>query len=306
MPTPEAERLLQEHLDELELHRFSKSNRKLAERVVSLLFQHLIEIGVEDVREVDETHIVSFMAELEKRPITPGTRSTYLCAVKRFFAFLDRRSVILRNPAKHIRLPRVRRLPGFVPTPKQVARLLDTPPAGSAIGLRDRALLETFYGTGVRMGECRGLDVEDIDLQKRTLFVRGGKGRKDRMLPVPRGTLEALERYIRTGRPALQHDPKRRALFLTRRGNRIGTAMLSRLIKDYGAAAGISRLHAHALRHACATHLLQGGADIVHVQRILGHSQVTTTADYVKVYIGDLKKVIENKHPREKQYRRKK
>lgn len=308
MPTPEAsfELFLREHLDELELHRFSKSNTRLVERVVGLLFHHLSEKGIEDVRQVDEEHLVSFMTMLESKPIAPGTQSTYLSAVKRFFTFLDRKSIILYNPAEHIRLPRVQRLPRFVPTAKQIERLLQMPPIGSALGLRDRAILETFYGTGVRMGECRALNVDDIALQKQTLLVRSGKGRKDRMLPLPRATLEALELYIRDGRADLLHDPKQRALFVTRLGGRVGAVTLGRLIKDYGASAGMPRLHAHALRHACATHLLQGGADIVHVQRILGHSQITTTAEYVKVYIGDLKKVVEKKHPREKQYRRKK
>ena len=147
VPTPEAEQLLLDHLDELELHRFSRSNRKLVERVVGLLFHHLSEKGIEDFREVDEEHLVSFMMILKSQPIAPGTRSTYLSAVKRFFTFLDRRSVILHNPAEHIRLPRVQRLPRFVPTQKQVARLLQMPPTGSALGLRDRALLETFYGS---------------------------------------------------------------------------------------------------------------------------------------------------------------
>jgi site-specific recombinase XerD len=229
-----------------------------------------------------------------------------LKAVKRFFRFLDRRSLILHNPAEHIRLPRARRLPPFVPTKKQVERLLDLPPAESALGMRDRALLETFYGTGVRMGECRRLDVDDVDLQKQTLFVRSGKGRKDGVLPIPRKTLRALDRYLRSGRSVLLHDPKQKAMFLNRIGGRIGATMLGRIIRDYGAAAGIPKLHAHSLRHACATHLLQGGADIAHVQKILGHSQITTTAQYVKVVIGDLKKVVERKHPREKQYRRKK
>ena len=189
---------------------------------------------------------------------------------RRFFAFLDRRSVILHNPAIHIRLPRVRRLPRFVPTQKQVERLVETPPSESALGLRDRAILETFYGTGVRMGECRRLGVDDIDLQKQTPFVRSGKGRKDRVLPIPRKTLGALDRYIEGARPDLLHDPKQRALFVTRLGGRIGQVMLGRLIRDYGEAAATPRFHAHALRHACATHLLQGGAEIVHVQRILG------------------------------------
>lgn len=306
MPTQEAETLLREHLGELELLRFSKSNRGLVERVVGLFFHHLSENGIEDVRQIDESHLVSFMTALEKTSMATGTRSTYLSALKRFFAFLDRRSVLLYNPAEHIRLPRAQRLPRFVPTPKQVERLLRMPPFGSALGLRDRAILEVFYGTGLRLGECRALDVDDVDLLKRTLLVRSGKGRKDRMLPIPRQTARAVELYITSGRPELLREPKQRALFITQLGNRISTIMLGRLVKDYGDAADIPRLHPHALRHACATHLLQGGADIAHVQRILGHSQLTTTAQYAKVYIGDLKKVVETKHPREKQYRRKK
>jgi integrase/recombinase XerD len=309
---PELEELLREHLEELELHRFSRDNRGLAERVLGLLFHHLREKGVEDIREVTDEHLVSFITSLKTRKSARGgllaasTQSSFVSAVKRFFRFLDRRSLILHNPAEHIRLPRARRLPPFVPTKKQVERLLELPPSESALGMRDRALLETFYGTGVRMGECRRLDVDDVDLQKQTLFVRSGKGRKDRVLPIPRKTLRALDRYLRTGRPVLLHDPKQKAMFLNRVGGRIGAAMLGRILRDYGAAAGIPRLHAHSLRHACATHLLQGGADIAHVQRILGHSQITTTAQYVKVVIGDLKTVVERKHPREKQYRRKK
>jgi site-specific recombinase XerD len=126
------------------------------------------------------------------------------------------------------------------------------------------------------------------------------------VLPIPRKSVRALDRYLRSGRPVLLHDPKQKAVFVNRVGGRIGAAMLGRLVRDYGQAAGIPQLHPHSLRHACATHLLQGGADIAHVQKILGHSQITTTAEYVKVVIGDLKKVIERKHPREKQYRRKK
>jgi integrase/recombinase XerD len=298
---PELEDLLRKHIEELELHRFSRENRGQAERVLGLLFHHLREKGVEDIREVTEEHLVSFIATLKTRKsargglIAANTQSSFASAVKRFFRFLDRRSLILHNPAEHIRLPRVRRLPSFVPTPKQVERLLDLPPSESALGVRDRAILETFYGTGVRMGECQGIDVDDVDLQKQTLFVRLGKGKKDRVLPIPRKTLRALDRYIRSGRPVLLHDPKQRALFLNRIGGRIGKVMLGRIVRDYGAAAGIPRLHAHSLRHACATHLLQGGADIAHVQKILGHSQISTTAEYVKVAIGDLKKVVEKK-----------
>ena len=314
MPTPEVdfEELLREHLDELELYRFSKDNRRLAERVMELLFEHLRNTGVLDIRQVDEDHLVSFINSLKEvkvrggKPMALSTQSTFVSAIKRFFKFLDRRSMILRNPAAHIRLPRVQRIPRFVPSVRQVERVLNVPPSDSVLGLRDRAILETYYGTGVRMGECERLNVDDIDLQKAALWVRSGKGRKDRRLPIPRKTLRALDRYMKVARPVLLHHPHQRALFLTRLGGRLGQAMLDRIIRECGKAAGVPGLHAHVLRHACATHLLQGGADIRHVQKILGHSQISTTAEYVRVYIGDLKKMVRKRHPRERQRRRRK
>ena len=305
--------LLHSYLEELELHQFSQSSVWHASRVLSLLFEHLGANGIEDVRAVREEHLVGFVRNLQRvqgvqgKPLSSGTQSTYVSTMKRFFAFLDKRSILLHNPAARIRLPRIERLPRSIPSQPQVRRLLDMPPARTAIGMRDRAILETLYGTALRLGECRRLNVHDIDLQKGSLWVRSGKGRKDRLLPIPRKAVRVIDHYLKVGRPVLLYDPKEQAFYLSRIGHRISTAAVNQMIRECGRAAGLAfRLHAHAFRHACATHLLQRGADLRHVQELLGHSQIATTAIYTKVQIDDLKEVVRKKHPRERRYRKKK
>jgi integrase/recombinase XerD len=234
----------------------------------------------------------------------PFTQSSYLTVVRRFFAFLEKRSALLSNPASGIRFPRPHRLPRAVLSRAQVLRLLDAPSA-SVIGLRDRALLETFYGTAVRLEECRRLNVSDVDLQGEELWVRDGKGRKDRLLPIPRKSLRALELYFNEARPYLLHDPREEAFFITRAGNRLSRSSIRVLLQSYGQMAGIPHsVHPHALRHACATHLLEGGADVRHIQKILGHRDLQTTAMYLKVQTADLRKVLARSHPRKKQRRK--
>jgi len=230
----------------------------------------------------------------------------FASAVKRFFRFLDRRSLILHNPAEHIRLPRARRLPPFVPTPKQVERLLELPPVG------------------IRPRDERPSDPRDL-LRNRCSHGRVPSHRRGRRRPAEASALRALgkgkegpgpsdspenapcSRSIRPERSPRAAPRPEAAGFVPepyRRAHRQDHAREDR--PGLRCRGRHPRLHAHSLRHACATHLLQGGADIAHVQKILGHSQITTTAEYVKVAIGDLKKVVEKKHPREKQYRRKK
>jgi integrase/recombinase XerD len=318
VPIPEVspvrglEEHLQDHLEEMELHRYSVDRRNQVRRVLTSLFCHLREQGVEDIRAVREEHLVSFVRRLKKMRgrlesfLSPNTINTYVSTVKRFFGFLDRRSVMLHNPAAHLRVPRVDRLPPPVLSQAEVRRLLELPSTDSALGLRDRAILETMYGTAVRLNECHHLNVDDIDFQKGTVWIRYGKGRKDRLLPIPRQTLKLLDRYVKAARPELLHHPRENALFLTRFGQRLGKVTLRVMVRDHGRVAGIRKpVHPHALRHACATHLLQRGADLRHIQKLLGHSQVTTTARYTRVLIQDLKELVRKKHPREKPRRRK-
>ena len=144
----------------------------------------------------------------------------------------------------------------------------------------------------------------DIDLQDQVLWVRDGKGKIDRLLPIPSQAVKVVSTYIEDSRPHLVHDPKEMAFFLTRSSRRMSSCLLEVIVREHGKAAGIPRrVHLHALRHGGATHLLKRGAEIRHIQELLGHSHITKTAAYTKVCVEDLKDVLSKKHPREKLYK---
>ena len=302
---------LEAFLEELRLHRYSKGYQEITKRVVALFFSHLRGKNVRDIRSVSEKHVLSFVRSLKKRksrygkPRSLWTLSAYVSTLRRFFAFLDKRSVILQNPAQDVRVPSAKRLPRAVLTQSQVLRLLQAPSPTSTLGMRDRAILETFYGTAIRLTECLRLDVSDVDLQSRALWVRDGKGKKDRLLPIPGKTNLAMALYLHDVRPGLVHDSMETAFFLSRTGNRVSRSLIHAMMRNYGHDAGIVHsVSPHALRHACATHLLRRGAGIRHVQELLGHSFIQTTALYTKVDVEDLRKVIARAHPRERKTRK--
>ncbi len=216
--------------------------------------------------------------------------------MRRYFSFLASHAYLLRDPAAAIRLPKVRRLPRGVLTERQARRLMAAPFAGSRIGKRDRAILELLYGTGIRLGEAARADVSDLDLRERLLLVRSGKGKKDRVVPVAGRAAVALDAYLIEARAELAKRMDA-ALFLSRHGGRLSIVGLRAVVQRHGRAIGVD-VSPHALRHTCATHLLRGGADIRHVQELLGHRSLVTTALYTRVAIGDLRQVLARAHPR--------
>ena len=232
-----------------------------------------------------------------------STQAVYLGAVKRFFSFLERRGVLLRNPASELRAPRVERLPRR-PLSVAQARQLFEAPAGSRVERRDRAILELLYGTGIRRGECLRLDLMDLDLAEAALFIRDGKERKDRLVPVPGRARQALDVYLTGVRPELMKDPGEGALFLTTRGTRVSQSLLDLVVRRRARAAGLPRpVSPHVLRHSCATHLLRGGAGVRQVQELLGRRSLQTTALYTRVEVEDLRAVIRRCHPRERAWK---
>jgi site-specific recombinase XerD len=151
---------------------------------------------------------------------------------------------------------------------------------------------------------CERLDLKDVQLARGLLFIRSGKGRKDRVVPLVGRAAAALDLYLREARPALLKDPREQALFITRFGTRFRVARIQDLVRSNAKAAGLDiRVTPHTLRHGCATHLLQGGADVRHVQKLLGHASVQTTALYTHVVPGELAKVVTKAHPRERLWR---
>ena len=295
-------RLLTLYVEELRVRRYSASSMDKAHVELPRLIHHLRENGVRDARAVSEEHLVAYACHLEQRttrlgtPLAASSRASSISTVRRFFAFLANRGHILRDPAEGIPLPRSARLPRGILTERQARRLVAAPFPGSWIGKRDRAILELLYGTGIRLGEATRADVSDIDLREGLLLVRSGKGKKDRVVPVPGRAAMALDTYLVEARPELVKRVDA-ALFISRHGGRLSLVGLWAIVRRHGRTIGLD-VSPHALRHTCATHLLRGGASIRHVQELLGHRSLATTALYARVAIEDLREVLARAHPR--------
>lgn len=307
MPTRAAgsSSLLHGYVEARQARGYSPHDRFVAERVLPVLFAYLEERGIRDVRAVTEGEVVSFLRSLEGTknrrgdPFSEGQRADWLGVLRSFFGFLEERRIIFTNPVSGLRLRKPQRLPPPVLSEAQARRLMVAPFAGSRIGQRDRAILDLLYGTGLRLGECLRLDLEDVDLYEGQLLVRKGKGKKDRMVPLVGAAAKALDLYLRDVRSWLVRSPREAAVFLSRDGDRLSRTGLQARLRQYGKAIGLKlRLRPHVLRHSCATHLLKGGADIRHVQQLLGHQDLRTTAIYTRVDVEDLRAVIERAHPR--------
>jgi integrase/recombinase XerD len=298
----------------LEMRRYSAALITRAGRVLPRLAVALARQGVSDVRAVNEAHLVAFARELAAsrtrygRSPEPSTQHAYLAVVCRYFAFLERRGLVLRDPSSAIVLPKPHALPRVVLSVAQARRLVTAPARpnprwwAEAVAIRDRAILELLYGVGLRLGECLRLETADLDLFEGRLWVRNGKGRKDRVVPFSGRAAAALDAYLRTSRPLLARDPRVNALFLEcQRGRALSRSALVVLLRTKARAAGLAvRVSAHVLRHSCATHLLKGGAQVRHVQELLGHASIESTALYTRVAVADLASTIARAHPRER------
>jgi integrase/recombinase XerD len=275
-----------------------------------LLFAYLRGQGVRDLRAVTDAHVTAYARHLAQArsargtPFAVATQRWLLASIQRLFRFVEERGVILHNPALDLALPSWRSLPRAVLHQEQARRLMAHPDPHTSRGKRSRAILELLYGTAIRVGECERLDLSDVNLGQGVLFIRDGKGKRDRVVPLQGRAADAMDLYLREARPALLKDPRERALFLTRYGTRLRKKVIQYLVRMNARKAEISKpLSPHQLRHACATHLLKGGADVRHIQQLLGHASLDTTAIYTRVAPVDLAKAIEAAHPREKNWK---
>jgi integrase/recombinase XerD len=260
-------------------------------------------IPLPSVRSEDLLAYQSDLMALRKTDGTPyssGNLALRIGAVKSLFRFLFRGGYLLSDPSGILEYPRrEQRLPRGVLTREEARKLVEAPETSTPFGLRDRAILETFYATGIRSSELRDLKCADVDTEDLILRVVLGKGKKDRNVPLTRAAAEAIEAYLRDGRPHIQGAMKTPRLFVARRGGRMYGSLLNELVQTAARKAKIEK-HAtcHTLRHSVATHLLKGGADIRHIQALLGHSSLAATERYTHVEISDLSRVLRRAHPR--------
>jgi integrase/recombinase XerC len=254
------------------------------------------------LNDVTRTHIRAFVAELSgRRGLARRTIARKVSAVRSLLVWAAENDLVADNPTVGVAVPKLDRpLPRVLREP-DVAALCDLPPADDPIGLRDRAILELLYASGLRVSELCALDLDDLDLAQ-NMLIATGKGRKERKLPFGRPAAAALTTYLHAARPALLERSGMRTqtapLFVNSRGRRIGPRTVRAMITKYTRAEGIKEISPHDLRHSFATHLLDGGADLRSVQELLGHENLATTQIYTHVSTERLKAVYEQSHPR--------
>jgi integrase/recombinase XerD len=233
------------------------------------------------------------------KPLTFSAQIQRLTPIRAYFKWLARQNVLLWNPASELDLPRQeKRLPKHVLTIDEAEQVLAQPDVREAMGLRDRAILETLYSTGIRRMEVVNLSVYDLDIERGTLMVRQGKGKKDRMVPIGERAVAWLERYLNDTRPGLVVPPDDATFFLTSSGEQLSPNRLTQLVRQYVDAAELGKRGAcHLFRHTMATLMLENGADIRYIQEMLGHAELSTTQIYTRVSIRRLKTVHALTHP---------
>jgi integrase/recombinase XerD len=260
---------------------------------------------IKDIADITRDVIISYEKHLmvkkdaRGKTMTRGRRKRYLSYLKAFYAYLEREERIYVNPTLAMAIPREKRsIIKDVLTIDEIEELLKVCPIDTVKGMRDRAIIELLYSSGVRADELCNILIEDIDLHELTLFIRKGKGASERFIPFGQSAAVWIRTYIEKSRTHLRSSSE--YLFLSMRGKKLNPQAVCLMVKQYANLAGIEKhVTTHTLRHTCATHMLKGKADIRYVQKQLGHRRISTTERYLRVEISDLKEVHGRCHPRE-------
>ncbi|WP_366922421.1 site-specific tyrosine recombinase XerD [Metallumcola ferriviriculae] len=258
----------------------------------------LKERDIKSVEAVHRNHIMAYLLKLQQKGRAPATVSRHLAALKSFYHFLTRESAVEKDPTINLDSPKLAKKLPHVLSPDEVVALLDQPDTGKKAGLRDKAMLELLYATGLRVSELMALDVPHLNLELG--FVRCfGKGAKERIVPMGSVAARCLNEYLEKGRNKLIKHFDEPALFVNQHGRRLTRQGFWKLLKKYAVDAGINKdIAPHTLRHSFATHLLENGADLRAVQEMLGHADITTTQIYTHLTKSRIKEVYDETHPR--------
>jgi integrase/recombinase XerD len=297
--------LMKAHIESLKVKGYSQRTFRAVEWSLSDFIVWCEERDVLRLQEVTKPILERYQRTLfyfrkeDGQPLTLSTQCARLTFIKQFFRWLTRNNHILSNPASELELPKVeKRLPKHVLTAQEAETVIAQPDIEKPAGLRDRAILETLYSTGVRRTELTNIKIFDVDVGRGTLHVRQGKGRKDRMIPIGERALAWIEKYLREVRPSYALEPDEGYLFLSQLGDPIAVMTLGLVVSRYVTAADIGKQGScHLFRHAMATLMLENGADIRMIQAMLGHVKLTTTEIYTHVSIKKLKEIHTATHP---------
>ena len=264
--------------------------------------------GITEITAVTKSHVQDYQAHLYEQinrngdPIGPSCQNHVLGIVKSFFRFLRENDYLASDPSRDVTYAKVpKRLPRSILSGSEAKKVIHAPNTKTALGYRDRTILEVLYSTGVRRKELVSLTLQDVDYQDGFVRVNNGKGSKDRVVPIGKIACRYIENYIKQVRPMLVKDPHENHLFLSMRGTRPSFSAIEEIIKKHTRKAKIKKtVSPHTFRHTCATHMLRNKANIRHLQELLGHASLESTQVYAHVSITDLKEVHSKCHPREK------
>jgi integrase/recombinase XerD len=295
---------IQEFLNHLAAEKGSSDNTVAAYRNDLNQFHEYVtkEGGLSDGEwsDLNRDQLINYVLWLKEREYASATVARKVAAMKSFCGFLVRTGMLEENPAEELDSPKVKKQLPTTLTPGEVEKLLALPAQGHGPkALRDTALLEVLYATGMRVSEVAGLTLEDLDLSAGTIRCVG-KGNKERVMPLYAEACRAVDEYLEKGRPALcGKNTEERTLFLNPRGEKLTRQGLWLIIKAYARQLGIEdRVTPHTLRHSFATHMLNGGAGLREVQKLLGHANISTTQVYTHITRERLREVYDDAHPR--------
>ena len=269
-------------------------------RGLDMFGKYLQAENIDDLRKVTKQIILNYQSKIMERPIAQESKALEIRPVKRLFEYLLENNHLLINPAEGIvETNRTNRKIGTTLTVAEMQQLLDAPNLSLRTGIRDKAILELLYCTGIRRDELLNLEVYHADLKDQVLYIRKAKGRKQRVVPLGNNATKYLKEYLEKIRPHYaKKNPKERRLFLNCSGLPLASEALQALFRTHRIAAGIKKpVSPHVFRRSCATHLLQQGADVRYVQKLLGHSRLKTTQFYTKVMPVEVKQTHEKTHP---------
>ncbi len=293
------------HLEDLQVKNYSQYTVKNRRVFIGFFLAWCHDRGITEPTDVTRPileHYQRYLFHYRKRngdPLSFRSQHTRLAPLKVWFRWMARQHYILYNPASEMELPRLEhRLPKHVLNASEVEQVLQQPDIRNPLGLRDRAILETLYSTGMRRMEMINLKLYDLDTERGTVKIREGKGKKDRVIPIGERASAWIDKYVRESRPQLVVEPDDRTVFLSNAGEPFCLDHLSNLVRDYVDKADIGKRGAcHLFRHSMATLMLENGADIRFIQQMLGHADLNSTQIYTHVSIGKLKQIHTATHP---------
>lgn len=291
---------IMEFKDQLKTRGYAKSTIEGYSKNLDEFAKYLTADKINNLKKINKTTIQNYRELIMDQNNAMETKALKIRAVKRFFEYLEETHQLLVNPTEGIvETCRKNRKLATVLTKEEVKKLINRPNLSLKTGIRDKAIMEVLYSTGIRLNELLNLEIYNADLKEKILYIRKGKGRKQRVVPMGKNTSIILKEYLEKVRPFYaKKNPKERKIFLLNTGEPITPQSVRAILFKYRKEAKIKKSTSpHTLRRSCATHLLQNGADIRYIQKLLGHKHLRTTQTYTKIMPIEVKKTHEQTHP---------